>query len=88
MGYIGYWTGRTGLPARRLLKWLGLGTSKFHDWKGRYGKANFQGGKVPRDWWLEDWEKRAKCLKRECIRPACPASLEQARRAVERLPPA
>ena len=47
------------LPARRLLGWLGLGTSKFHDWKHRYGKVNEHNGAVPRDWWLEDWEKRA-----------------------------
>jgi putative transposase len=42
-----------------LLGWLGLGTSKFHDWKHRYGKVNEHNGKVPRDWWLEDWEKQA-----------------------------
>jgi putative transposase len=24
-----------------------------------YGKVNEHNGKVPRDWWLEDWEKRA-----------------------------
>jgi transposase InsO family protein len=41
------------------LSWLGLGTSKFHDWKHRYGKANEHNAKVPRDWWLEDWEKKA-----------------------------
>ena len=48
---------RAARPA--LLGWLGLGTSKFHDWKHRYGKANEHNGKVPRDWWLEDWEKQA-----------------------------
>ncbi len=42
-----------------MLAWLGLGTSKFHQWKGRYGKANEHNGQVPRDWWLEDWEKAA-----------------------------
>jgi putative transposase len=47
------------LTARRLLSWIGLGTSKFHDWKHRYGKVNEHNGKVPRDWWLEDWEKQA-----------------------------
>lgn len=47
------------MPARRLLGWLGLGTSKFHDWKHRYGKVNEHNGKVPRDWWLHDWEKQA-----------------------------
>jgi transposase InsO family protein len=41
------------------LRWLGLGTSKFHDWKQRYGKANQHNGLVPRDWWLETWEKQA-----------------------------
>ena len=43
----------------RLLGWLCLGTSKFHQWKGRYGKANEHNCQVPRDWWLEDWEKVA-----------------------------
>jgi putative transposase len=42
-----------------LLGWLQLGTSKFHQWKDRYGKANEHNGKVPRDGWLEDWEKQA-----------------------------
>ncbi len=50
---------RAELPAKRLLGWLGLGTSKFHDWKGRYGQANEHNGQVPRDWWLEEWEKQA-----------------------------
>jgi putative transposase len=36
-----------------------LGRSKFHQWKDRYGKANEHNGKVPRDWWLEEWEKQA-----------------------------
>ena len=56
---MNHWTERTELPARRLLGWLGLGTSKFHDWKHRYGKVNEHNGKVPRDWWLDDWEKQA-----------------------------
>jgi putative transposase len=56
---VNHWTQRTELPARRLLSWLGLGTSKFHDWKSRYGKANEHNAWVPRDWWLEGWEKEA-----------------------------
>lgn len=47
------------MPAKTLLGWLGLATSKYHQWKNRYGKANEHNGKVPRDWWLEDWEKQA-----------------------------
>ncbi len=29
------------------------------DWRGRYGKANEHNGWVPRDFWLEEWEKQA-----------------------------
>jgi hypothetical protein len=47
------------VPAKRLLGWMELSTSKFHPWKDRYGKANEHNGKVPRDWWLADWEKHA-----------------------------
>jgi len=47
------------LPTQRLLGWLGLGSSKFYQWRERYGKANEHNGQVPRDWWLEDWEKKA-----------------------------
>jgi transposase InsO family protein len=57
--YIARWTKRAELPAKRLLSWLGLGTSKFHDWKKRYGKVNEHNAWVPRDEWLEAWEKKA-----------------------------
>jgi transposase InsO family protein len=57
--YIARWTKRAELPAKRLLSWLGLGTSKFHDWKKRYGKVNEHNAWVPRDEWLEGWEKKA-----------------------------
>jgi putative transposase len=33
--------------------------SKFYDWRTRYGLANEHNALVPRDWWLEDWEKKA-----------------------------
>jgi putative transposase len=47
------------LPAKRLLGWMTLATSKFHQWKDRYGKANEHNAQVPRDWWLEAWEQQA-----------------------------
>jgi putative transposase len=31
----------------------------FYDWRQRYGKVNEHNGWVPRDFWLEDWEKQA-----------------------------
>lgn len=53
------WSRRTELPTKKLLGWMQLSTSKFHQWKERYGKANEHNGQIPRDWWLEDWEKQA-----------------------------
>jgi transposase InsO family protein len=41
------------------VSWLGLRRSKFSDWKSRYGKVNEHNSWVPRDHWLEDWEKKA-----------------------------
>lgn len=59
MDYVGYWTKRAEVPAKRLLGWMELSSSKFHNWKERYGRANEHNGQIPRDFWLEDWEKQA-----------------------------
>lgn len=40
-----------------MLGWLDLGTSKFHDWKRRFGKVNEHNAWVPRDHWLTPEEK-------------------------------
>jgi putative transposase len=50
---------RTEVPAKQLVKWLGIGMSKFYDWKQRHGKVNEHNGLAPRDHWLEAWEKEA-----------------------------
>ena len=42
-----------------LLLWLGLSSSKYYNWRSRYGKANEHNGLIPRDFWLEEWEKAA-----------------------------
>jgi putative transposase len=57
--YVDHWTARAELPAKRLLRWLRLREGKFYDWKQRYGKLNAHNGRMPRDWWLEDWERQA-----------------------------
>ena len=53
------WTKRAELPAKQLLGWLGLASSKFHQWQKRYGRPNGHNGRMPRDGWLADWEKQA-----------------------------
>jgi transposase InsO family protein len=57
--YVARWSERTELPAKWLVRWIGIGMSKFQDWKARYGKVNEHNAQVPRDHWLEDWERRA-----------------------------
>jgi transposase InsO family protein len=57
--FIRYWSGRTEISALRLVGWAGLSRSKFYHWQGRYGKANEHNCLVPRDHWLEPWEKQA-----------------------------
>lgn len=54
-----HWSKRTEIPTHRFITWLGISPSKFYDWQKRYGKVNEHNGWIPRDWWLEDWEKRA-----------------------------
>lgn len=57
--YVRQWSERTEQPAGRLVRWIGIGSSKFYDWKRRYGKVNEHNGLVPRDHWLDAWEKQA-----------------------------
>lgn len=36
-----------------------MSRGKFYDWRARYGKANEHNASVPRDHWIEDWERQA-----------------------------
>ncbi len=42
-----------------LVGWLGIAWSKFGRWSQRLGTPNQHNASVPRDFWLEDWEKVA-----------------------------
>jgi hypothetical protein len=57
--FVRRWSEKTELGAGRFIKWLDITASKFYDWRERYGKVNEHNGWVPRDFWLEDWEKQA-----------------------------
>jgi putative transposase len=41
------------------VRWAGLARSKFDRWSRRLGTPNQHNGRIPRDFWLEDWEKAA-----------------------------
>jgi putative transposase len=59
VGFVEDWSARTGLPAKRLLRWLGLSVGKYHAWKARRGAVNGHNGAQPRHFWLLDWEREA-----------------------------
>ena len=57
--YVRRWSEKTEIPAGRFIAWLGIAPSKFYSWRRRYGCVNEHNGWVPRDFWLEEWEKQA-----------------------------
>ncbi|MBU2551276.1 MAG: IS3 family transposase [Proteobacteria bacterium] len=42
-----------------MVGWIGIGRGKFYHWRGRYGKLNEHNAWIPRDFWLESWEREA-----------------------------
>jgi len=57
--FVHHWSGRTELPAQRLLGWIELSPRQYHRWQERFGQVNEHNRLVPRDHWLEAWEKAA-----------------------------
>ena len=53
------WSDRTKVAVDQLVRWLGIAPSKYYDWRQRHGQVNEHNAWVPRDTWLEDWEKQA-----------------------------
>jgi transposase InsO family protein len=59
MDFVRCWSDQTEIPAKCFIAWLGIAASKFYVWRNRYGKVNEHNSWIPRDHWLEEWEKRA-----------------------------
>ena len=57
--FVRYWSEGTEIPVGRFISRLGIASSKFYDWKRRYGMINEHNSWVPRDFWLEEWEREA-----------------------------
>lgn len=57
--YVRRWNERTEIAVCVLVIWLGITLSKFYDWRRRYGRVNEHNAWVPRDHWLQDWERQA-----------------------------
>ena len=56
--FVQRWSEASEISAGRFVNWLGVSSSKFYDWRERYGRINEHNGWVPRDFWLEKWEKQ------------------------------
>jgi putative transposase len=57
--FVRRWSDASEIAVCSFVLWLGLASSKFYDWRTRYGKVNEHNRWIPRDFWLEAWEKRA-----------------------------
>ena len=57
--FVRRWSEKTEISVGRFIAWLGVTVSKFYNWRQRYGRVNEHNGWVPRDFWLETWEKEA-----------------------------
>tara|TARA_R110002095_G_scaffold138348_1_gene119940 strand:- start:40 stop:1005 length:966 start_codon:yes stop_codon:yes gene_type:complete len=59
MDFVNDWSSKAQIPTAHFIRWLDVGTSKFYTWRKRYGKVNEHNGRVPRDFWIEPWEREA-----------------------------
>jgi len=57
--YVRCWSEKTEIGAGRFIRWLQVAASKFYNWRERYGRVNEHNGWIPRDFWLQPWEKQA-----------------------------
>lgn len=57
--FVHHWVPKVPISQQKMLKRIGIGSSKFYDWEQRYGQDNRHNASLPRKWWLADWEKEA-----------------------------
>ena len=57
--WVRYWSARSDFGCGQVLTWLGIPTSKYYDWRRRYGQPNDHNATLPRETWLQDWERHA-----------------------------
>ena len=57
--FVRRWAQTAEIPMVCFLSWMALSSSTWHQWNRRYGHANEHNAWIPRDFWLEAWEKQA-----------------------------
>ena len=56
--FVHYWVTQTGYTKLYFIHLLGLVKSKFYQWVSRYGKATDHNNQIPRDYWLNEDDKK------------------------------
>lgn len=59
MDFVNGWSAKTEIPVACFIRWLRIRSSKFYEWRRCYGKVHEHNGWIPRDFWLEPWERQA-----------------------------
>ena len=59
VGYTRMVVSRSALSLRKVIGFLGIHPSRFYDWVGRQGIVNRHNGKIPREHWILDKERKA-----------------------------
>jgi hypothetical protein len=57
--YVRHWRERSDIPAKQILCWMQVPEGTYYSWRQRYGQVNEHNGWIPRDHWLEEWERQA-----------------------------
>ena len=57
--FVRHWAVKTNILIGQFITWLGISPSKFFNWRLRYGRVNEHNAWIPRDFWIESWEKQA-----------------------------
>ncbi len=54
--FVRSWSDKTDIAVARFMPWIGIGRSKYEDWRKRFGKVNEHNAWLPRDHWLTEDE--------------------------------
>jgi len=54
--FVRSWSDKTDIAVAHFMPWIGIGRSKYEDWRRRFGKVNEHNAWVPRDHWLTEDE--------------------------------
>lgn len=56
--FVAHYSEKTDMVVSRLIEHIGVGRDRFYLWRRRYGHDNYHNASLPRNFWLEDWERQ------------------------------